>query len=158
MEKNKISLNYVVCLISIIYVISSSILTNFFKIQSSFFLYSDEIVTLVSVILMVILGLRRKIIFKEDDIKNLKLLLIVILIGILSNVIYKVQNSLSAILIDICGNLKIFLVFNAFKVLLSKKDCDKIFKTLFVPAKLILISATLCGIISLFYDIGMSRW
>lgn len=151
-----IDLKCLLFLLFIIYFIISDIALNFFKIDNIFFKYCDEYYTLGICILILLFGFKHKIPIDKEDYKILKMILGIIILGILSNFIYKIQTSYYPIVIDAFCFSKAFICFVATKIFLSQENCNYIFRKLFLPAKIFLIVAAICGIISLFININMS--
>lgn len=77
-------------------------------------------------------------------------------IGLCGNALFQVQESYFAIIVDWCGCIKAPVSFLAIYEAIQGDESYQISNTLRNFAKLIIISSTIFGTISLFYNLGMS--
>lgn len=116
--------------------------------------YFDEILTIVAICYVILIGLRHRL--SKWDLGTIGLLLLVIVIGVVSNLTSGLNMSKVSVFIDIIAETKLIWVFFAVKYYIgenSKRD----FVRLVTPfAKLFCLIAFICGVITQFYDIGMS--
>lgn len=156
MKEKKISLNYTLTILSLLYIIISDVFINYLGINSPIFQYSDEIISIFSAFCICLICIKHKFIISKNDSKILKILIVVIGIGILSNIFGKMSDNIYSIFVDILSFSKIFIVFIGFKLLLGKESSKRALKKFVIPSKIFLFIAFVCGFISLFKDIGMS--
>lgn len=114
----------------------------------------DELVGIVSMLYVLILILLGKL--SKEDIITVIVLLIVILIGVYSNIFSGIERSIYSIVIDIVAKIKVIFPFLAIKYFFNEKAKICLTKILQYPARFYIITSFLCGIISLFVNIGMS--
>lgn len=82
-------------------------------------------------------------------------LMVICILGLAGNLLSRVQTYWFAIVVDITSVLKILFVFVYLLETLTPKDAKIIICLFDGIAKIFLISATVFGIVSLFYDMGM---
>lgn len=132
-----------------LFILVSSIVCLLFE-RSPF----DELVGIVSMLYVLILILLGKL--SKEDVITVIVLLIVILIGVYSNIFSGIERSIYSIAIDIVAKIKVIFPFLAIKYFFNEKAKICLTKILQYPAKFYIITSFLCGIISLFVNIGMS--
>ena len=131
------------------------ILSEIFMFDITFLKYSDEIVAMLSFIYVLFYFIKNKIEIKDYRTKTLLCCICVTIIGILSNMISKVQDNNIAIMLDVVGNFKITITALAFSLMINKDISIDISKKLNNISKFFIISGFICGIISIFFNIGM---
>lgn len=117
--------------------------------------YWDELFCLFFVMLYIGNTFRKKI--SKDEIFYLCILVVLLVIGIIGNLIFGYQESIDAIIRDVIGFLKFPITFIAlYHSKISESFAKKIFQM--IPfIKVIIWIIFICGICSLFIDIGMSQ-
>lgn len=116
--------------------------------------YWDEILTILSFLYCLYLFFKSKLL-RTDAIIIISALLLIAL-GVISNISSKITTDIFSICIDIIALLKIIVPFIAARYLAIQDKNKNIIKYLLAISKLFIISAFICGTISLFADIGMS--
>lgn len=114
----------------------------------------DELLGIVSMLYVLTLMLLGKL--SKEDVITVILLLLTVFIGIYSNIYSGIERSLSSIGIDIVAKIKVIFPFIAIKYFFNEKAKLSLTKILQYPARFYIITSFLCGIISLFVDIGMN--
>lgn len=132
-----------------LFILVSSIVCLLF--ERSFF---DELVGIASMIYVLVLMLLGKL--SKEDIITIIILLLVVLIGIYSNIYSGIERSIFGIGIDIVAKIKVIFPFIAIKYFFNEKAKISLTKILQYPARFYIITSFLCGIISLFVNIGMT--
>lgn len=124
------------------------------KISFQLVKYWDEILTILSFLYCLYLSFKSKL-FRTDAIIIISSF-ILIAIGVISNISSKITSDILSICIDIIALLKIMVPFIAARYLAIQDKNKNIIKYLLAISKLFIISAFICGTISLFTDIGMA--
>ena len=139
----------------IIFIITYLLISELILKKISILKYSDEVITVIFGIYIIIRLINSKIIIKRE-LKNIFIsYIIIILIGIAGNLIFEVQSNKLAIALDILSFSKIFICSIGLTIMLGKDETQSIINKFYIPSKLFLIVATIFGIISLFIDLGM---
>lgn len=147
----KLKTNYLICIGLIIAVIVSELLSKVVEI----FKYADEIVAIILAMYIIIRLFSKKIIVLKAEKRIWISCFLIFIIGILSNFVYNIQESKIAIIYDILSMYKIFIYTIGFQFLVKDDNTKNIINFFDKPAKIFLIIATVCMIISQFVDIGM---
>ena len=116
--------------------------------------YFDEFLAIIAICYVASLVLHHRI--SKWDLHTIILLLSVIAIGTVSNITSGLNVPTASVLIDIIAETKILWVFFAVKYY-AGENAKRDFVRLVTPfAKIFCIIAFICGVITQFYDIGMS--
>lgn len=135
----------------ILYLFASEILSQYI----GFFRYSDEIITVISVIYIVYLIIKKKF-YLSKELKNIFFLCIsLFIIGVISNFANEIQTNLYVISLDIISFMKLFICSFAFYNLLNKDKAIAIATFFEKLAKIFLILGFIFLIITQFIDLGM---
>lgn len=118
------------------------------------FKYSDEIIAIILSIIIFLQFLHKKI--NKENLIFFITLIFIGLIGFLANFMSEIQKSFFPIVVDYLGVIKIFLTFFGITNFLNIYEKKLFFKKLGLISYIFLLVAFICGIISLFFDIGMS--
>lgn len=114
----------------------------------------DEIITLILLVYIVI-NFRK---FNGNDKKILLCLVGIEIIGVVSNVYSGIDRKPIYIILDALAISKTFIAYVGFKNLISTDKEKQDIINVFTPiAKILLIIIFLCGTVSVFYNIGMSK-
>ena len=131
-----------------------------FDITPAYFSYWDEL----SVFILIIIWLynlcrnKGKFTFEKAHIKILGCLSGIVIVGLMGNLRWNWALNNKAILIDIVACVKFFITIIIIQNLYSEKDYKKQLKKYCIPVlKVMTIVMFICGIISIFTDIGMSQ-
>ena len=114
--------------------------------------YMEEILGIISIVL-ILLSVKR---LTSRDIFTVSLMGLVIIIGLLANYLYELGYSVFSVLVDVLTQIKLPMVFYAIRYSLTEKEKREAINMLVPIAKLFIISAFLCAVISQFVDIGMT--
>ena len=139
----------------IIFIITYLLISELLLNKINFFKYTDEIMTIIFGIYIFFKLVTSKIIVKKEFKNIFYSYIIIIIIGILGNLIFKVQLNKLAIALDILSFSKIFICSIGLSIIIGKEDTNNIINKFYLPSKIFLVIATICGIISLFINIGM---
>lgn len=154
MNELKIKFNPLYLLIVIFTVllpISLFVETNY---RTTLLTYTDEVLTILSAIYIIYTSFKKKI--RGIDLALLITFVIMCFLTLLGNVFSRVVTNKFPILLDILALSKVFIPFIAIRKIATKDTKKQMLKMLVPFSKLFLITSTLCGTISLFFDIGMS--
>ncbi|MCC8073747.1 MAG: hypothetical protein LIO62_06455 [Clostridiales bacterium] len=114
--------------------------------------YLDEITGVCSILYIVFS--RKKI--SRYDILTFLFLVIVVLIGWLSNIVSSLTTDLFSIAVDTVCVTKVISAYFAMKYFLTNEEKQASINMLAPISKLFVIGAFICGILSLFVDLGMT--
>ena len=114
--------------------------------------YLDEAVGIASI--PVILYYYKRI--PSYELVTLAIMVVIVLIGVFSNLIFSINSSLSSVFIDIVSQTKLFLGFFGIRYALNDTEKKAVTNYLLLPAKIFLLSAFVCAVVSIFVSIGMS--
>ncbi len=116
--------------------------------------YTDEILCIICGLYLIYLSFKRGI--KGTDLVLIILLIICTLISLTGNLLYKVITDWFPVAVDVICLFKMFFVYIIYKQVAAADKKMIIIDYLLPASKLLLLSGTICGIISLFVDIGMT--
>lgn len=122
---------------------------------NSVFSYADEIVMAFFIFLFLI-----KFVYQNKlEVISYRAFFIIgflVLFGVMANLISGIQNNFIAIVLDIVSNFKMFICFyGIYEMIKTEYDAQYILNFFCPIAKLFLVIGTICGLLSLFTDIGM---
>lgn len=143
--------------IFIIYLIFQNLIFNIFSLPD-FFNYWDEIIEIILILCGLVQVFRKKEKLSKNTIRIIISLSIIILIGFLGNLRFGYMNSIWAIFKDVIGFLKFPISLLILNNLEFYNVFDKInYKFFEKIIKWIVIIIFLLGIISIFFNIGLSQ-
>ena len=116
--------------------------------------YVDEVLCIVCTIYIVYFSLKKGI--KGNDLLLLVLLIILSLYTLIGNAVSKVTTEFMPIAVDLVCLAKIFTPFIVYKHVAMYDKKHKLMDYLVPSAKLLIIAESICGIISMFVNIGMT--
>lgn len=131
--------------------ISLAIEMNF---SSGFISYADEILCIICTIYILYFSLKKGI--RGNDLLLLILLIILSAYTLIGNFVSKVTTSFMPIAVDLVCLAKMFTPFIAYKHVAIYDKKHKLIDYLVPAAKLLIISGAVCGLISMFVNIGMT--
>lgn len=138
----------------IILLILDLALTNMYEIF--IFQYTDEIVTLISLIYIELRFLLGK--YEKDDFKLIAILNLLIFIGIISNIFSGISDNKYAITMDIISLCKIYICFLMAKLIShTSKIKFRSKEFIVITSKLLIYISFIFGCINIFTDINMSN-
>lgn len=118
--------------------------------------YVDEIITLFMLFHVGLLALSNQL--DRADLYLILLLFVFSFIGLISNMSSGVVRDIKSIFLDAFAQYKIFVGFLSAKYVAKKCNDNYIFMSLEKIAKISLILGSICGLISIFVDIGMAEY
>lgn len=145
-KKSKLKFNIYTAFIIILF--TALILAELFAGRS----FLDEIIGILSAFYLIVF--RSKM--ERRDVITIILLAVVCLYGLVSNFISGLISNYLSVFIDILAECKIILSFFAVKYFLNDKEKQSIIELLTGFSIIFTTISFICGIISLFKDIGMS--
>lgn len=116
--------------------------------------YCDEILCIICIIYTLYFSFKKGI--KGNDLTLLILLIVCSLITFVGNFVNKLITSPLPIIVDFICLVKIFIVFIVYKQVAEYDKKKRMIQYLAPLSKLFISISTLCGFISLFFDIGMT--
>ena len=116
--------------------------------------YCDEILCIICIIYTLYFSFKKGI--KGNDLTLLILLIVCSLITFVGNFVSKLITSPLPIIVDFICLVKIFIVFIVYKQVAEYDKKKRMIQYLAPLSKLFISISTLCGFISLFFDIGMT--
>ena len=114
--------------------------------------YCDEILCIICIIYTLYFSFKKGI--KGNDLTLLILLIVCSLITFVGNFVSKLITSPLPIIVDFICLVKIFIVFIVYKQVAEYDKKKRMIQYLAPLSKLFISISTLCGFISLFFDIG----
>lgn len=121
-----------------------------------FIAYTDEILCIISMLYLLYYQLIYKKGFVGKELVFIILVLVLSVIGFAGNLFSKVTDAVFPILVDFIALGKILFPFLAY-LQIAKQDKDFLMFTYLAPfCKLLILTGTIFGVLSIFVDIGMS--
>ncbi|MCD7796824.1 MAG: hypothetical protein LUG95_04230, partial [Clostridiales bacterium] len=124
------------------------------RIGTGLISYTDEALAVICILYIVYFSFKKGI--KSTDLVLIILLIATVLITLLGNVIYRLTSNWFSVAVDAICLAKMFVTFIVYKQVATYDKRELIIRYLLPIAKLLLISGSVCGFISLFVDIGMT--
>lgn len=116
--------------------------------------YCDEILCIICIIYTLYFSFKKGI--KGNDLTLLILLIVCSLITFVGNFVNKLITAPLPIIVDFICLVKIFIVFIVYKQVAEHDTKKRIINYLAPISKLLIWSGSICGLISMFFDIGMT--
>lgn len=116
--------------------------------------YCDEILCIICIIYTLYFSFKKGI--KGNDLTLLILLIVCSLITFVGNFVNKLITAPLPIIVDFICLVKIFIVFIVYKQVAEHDTKKRIINYLAPISKLSIWSGSICGLISMFFDIGMT--
>ena len=129
------------------------LVAELFAGKLTFLRYADEITTIFFIAYILLRIIKNSV--AKEYFSMLWRILALFILGLAANLIYSIQTNTIVILFDVISVFKLFICFCGFQMLFSTNGADKILRKFYSPAKIFLVVSSICGIISLFVDIGM---
>ena len=150
----KIRINKKTWLLSFIIVFLPVALALEMNYQAPFVGYADEIFSLIMLVHLCRLAMYRKL--EKSDAAMLLILMVFTMIGMLSNLYSKLMTNLALIALDAFWQWKIFLGYMGAKYLMRYDRRGLTLRGLRPVAKLLILSACVFGVLSFWFDLGMT--
>ncbi len=116
--------------------------------------YCDELLAVISLIYLVLQFIEKKLDKNESQI--LYILLVIVLLGLVSTIVNRIVTTTFVVMVDMLEFIKTVVVFLAVRKFCSEYVSSDVCKRLTFVAKLIIIIAFVCAVISQVVDIGMT--
>lgn len=116
--------------------------------------YVDEALCIICIVYIIYFSFKRGI--RGSDLALLVMLIICSIITFLGNVVSGVTKDLFSILVDFIALAKMFTVFIVYKQVASLDKKQVLVSYLIPLCKLLILSGSVCGFISMFVNIGMT--
>lgn len=116
--------------------------------------YTDEVLCIICSLYTLYFTFKRGI--KSTDLLIIILLVVLSAYTLIGNLYSKVVLTPMPIIVDLICLAKMFTAFIVYKHVAAFDKKHKILDYLVFPSKLLIISGSICGFISLFFDIGMT--
>lgn len=117
--------------------------------------YADEIFSVLMTLYLLMLGINKQL-ERRDEI-FLIILIVFTLIGLVSNFFSGLLKDLSLIALDAFWQWKVFVSFLGAKYLSRYDTRGRLLPTLSAFAKLLIVAAFVCGVLSFWVDLGMTK-
>lgn len=147
-SNHKVKLKFNVYSALIIILFLSLILAELFASRS----YLDEVIGILSAFYLLFFRNR----MEKRDVITIVLLAVVSIYGLISNTVSGLTSNYFSIFVDVLAESKVLLSYFAVKYFLNDSEKQSIIELLTRISALFTIASFICGIISLFKDIGMS--
>lgn len=147
-SNHKVKLKFNVYSALIIILFLSLILAELFASRS----YLDEVIGILSAFYLLFFRNR----MEKRDVITIVLLAVVSIYGLISNTVSGLTSNYFSIFVDVLAESKVLLSYFAVKYFLNDSEKQSIIELLTGISALFTIASFICGIISLFKDIGMS--
>lgn len=148
----KISLRELI--FSILLILLPFSLYSDYNLHIELFSYIDELLCILCILYTIFFSIRKGI--KGNDLILLVLLIICSAIGFIGNLSSKLLSNPIPILVDFIGLAKIFVTFIVYKQVAEYDTKKRMIRYLVPFAKLLILSGSFFGFISLFVNIGMN--
>jgi len=147
-SNHKVKLKFNVYSALIIILFLSLILAELFASRS----YLDEVIGILSAFYLLFFRSR----MEKRDVITIVLLAVVSIYGLISNTVSGLTSNYFSIFVDVLAESKVLLSYFAVKYFLNDSEKQSTIELLTGISALFTIASFICGIISLFKDIGMS--
>ena len=138
-----------------LFIILYLLISEIFMSQINFLQYTDEICAIIFAVYIFIGTLTRSFYWSKEKKKIVFSCIIILFIGLVSNLYSGVQKNKIAIILDIVSNFKLIICSLGISFMVNKDTAKYVLYKLKKPAKVFLLIGFMCGIISIFSDIGM---
>lgn len=124
-------------------------------ITVAFFTYFDEILCIVCILYILYFSFKRGI--RDSDLTILSIMIVLSILTIIGNYLSKISTNVVSILIDLIALYKMFTVFVVYKFVGERDKKHQVIAYLVPICKIIIITGTFFGIVSMFFDVGMTE-
>ena len=125
------------------------------NLQISWIGYTDEALCLICIAYILYFSFKRGI--RGSDLALLIMLIVCSIIAFLGNVVSGIARDLISTIVDFIALAKMFTVFIVYKQVASLDKKQVLVSYLIPLCKLLILSGSVCGFISLFVNIGMTK-